>query len=316
MKFLIVGGGSIGQRHLSNLKQLGYNELFCYKRIVSAKFEQKFQCKVLTQFSEVSTLQPDAILICNPTSLHVDWVKIANELESHVFVEKPLTHSKEQLHYIRNKWKSKSVFFIGFMMRYHPLVQKIKELIDTDIIGKVYSARFEFGSWLPYWHPWEDYKTSYASKKDMGGGVINTITHELDLAQYFFGNPKQVKSVKSNFNILGIEVEELAESILIYDDKLVSLHVDYLQKDYDRNIKILGEKGKIIWDWHTNEVRVTLHKKDDMCFELQDFDVNQLYINELKHFIKLIENGELSHDLDFNHAISNTKLMLEIHKEN
>jgi len=316
VKFLIVGGGSIGQRHLSNLKQLGYNELFCYKRIVSAKFEQKFQCKVLTQFSEVSTLQPDAILICNPTSLHVDWVKIANELESHVFVEKPLTHSKEQLHYIRNKWKSKSVFFIGFMMRYHPLVQKIKELIDTDIIGKVYSARFEFGSWLPYWHPWEDYKTSYASKKDMGGGVINTITHELDLAQYFFGNPKQVKSVKSNFNILGIEVEELAESILIYDDKLVSLHVDYLQKDYDRNIKILGEKGKIIWDWHTNEVRVTLHKKDDMCFELQDFDVNQLYINELKHFIKLIENGELSHDLDFNHAISNTKLMLEIHKEN
>ena len=316
MKFLIVGGGSIGQRHLSNLKQLGYNELFCYKRIVSAEFEQKFQCKVLTQLSEVSILQPDIIVICNPTSLHVDWVNIANELESHVFVEKPLTHSKEQLHYIQNKWKRKSVFFIGFMMRYHPLVQKIKELIDTDIIGKVYSARFEFGSWLPYWHPLEDYKTSYASKKDMGGGVINTITHELDLAQYFFGNPKQVKSVKSNFNILGIEVEELAESILIYEDKLVSLHVDYLQKDYDRNIKILGEKGRIIWDWHTNEVRLTLHKKDDMCFNLLDFDVNQLYIDELKHFIKLTEKGELSHDLDFNHAISNTKLMLEIHKEN
>ena len=168
MKFLIVGGGSIGQRHLSNLKQLGYNELFCYKRIASDEFEQKFHCKVFTQLSEVSSLQPDAIVICNPTSLHIDWVNIANDLESHVFVEKPLTHSKEQLDYIQNKWKNKSVFFIGFMMRYHPLVQKIKELIDTDTIGKVYSSRLEFGSWLPYWHPWEDYKISYASKKDMG----------------------------------------------------------------------------------------------------------------------------------------------------
>jgi predicted dehydrogenase len=316
MIFLIVGGGSIGQRHLSNLKKIGYDSLFCFKRNFSIDFERKFHCKVLTQIIEVKSLIPDIIIVCNPTSLHVKWVDIANELGSHVFVEKPLTHSKEQLDYIKNKWESKSVFFIGFMMRYHPLVKKIKELIDNDIIGKIYSARLEFGSWLPFWHPLEDYRLSYASKKDLGGGVINTITHELDLAQYFFGNPKKVKSVKSNFNLLRIEVEELAESILIYDDKLVSLHVDYLQKDYDRNIKILGEKGRIIWDWHTNEVIVGLHKQDNMRFELKSFDVNQLYIEEIKHFIKIIEEGISSHDLDFKHAISNTELMLEIHKEN
>ena len=316
MKFLIVGGGSIGQRHLSNLKHLGYNELFCYKRNVSKEFEQKFQCKVLTQFSEVTSLQPDAIVICNPTSLHIEWVNIANELKFHVFVEKPLTYSKEQLDYIKNKWESKSVFFIGFMMRYHPLVQKIKELIDTDIIGKVYSARLEFGSWLPYWHPWEDYKTSYASKKNMGGGVINTITHELDLVQYFFGNPISMKSKKANFDFLDIEVEEIAESILIYEDKLVTLHVDFLQKDYDRNIKILGEKGRIIWDWHTNKVDVKLHKDTEEEHELNDFDVNQLYIDEMKDFINLIENNCINHPLDFKHAVSNTELMLEMHKEN
>ena len=198
MKFLIIGGGSIGQRHLSNLKQLGHNELFCLKRVNSLEFEEKFHCKVITEISEVEALNPDAIVICNPTSLHVEWVEIANRLQAHVFVEKPLTHSKEQLENIQKVWKNESVFFIGYMMRYHPLVQKIKELINIDIIGKVYSARLEFGSWLPYWHPWEDYKTSYASIKDMGGGVINTVSHELDLVQYFFGNPKKVKSVKSN----------------------------------------------------------------------------------------------------------------------
>ena len=201
------------------------------------------------------------------------------------------------------------------MLRYHPLVKKIKELIDSEKLGRIYSSRLEFGSWLPYWHSWEDYKISYASNKDMGGGVINTITHELDLAQYFFGNPQNVKSVKFNTNILDIDVEEIAESIFIYEDKLVSLHVDFLQKDYDRSVKILGEKGKIIWDWHTHIVHVQLHKDTDEKYELHDFDVNQLYIDEINDFINLIKTNTLNHSLDFDHAVSNTELMLAIHND-
>lgn len=314
MKFLIVGGGSIGQRHLKNLYSLGYQDLYCFKRSQSSEFETTFHCKVVTDVSEVEELIPDAIFICNPTSLHADWVEIAAKIGAHVFVEKPLTHSREDLDRIKSLWKEDKVFFIGFMLRYHPLVKKIKALLDEEKIGKVYSARLEFGSWLPYWHPWEDYKTSYASRKELGGGVVNTITHELDLAQHFFGTPKAIKSVKANYDILDIEVEELAESILVYNDKLVTLHVDYLQKDYDRNIKILGTDGKIVWDWHSNVVEVSLHKSLKEHYRLENFDVNQLYIDELQDFISCIEDQNLKHDLDFNHATTNAQLMLDIHR--
>jgi len=314
MKFLIIGGGSIGQRHLKNLLSLGYEDLYCFKRAPSIEFESKFHCKVITTLAEVEEIKPDAILICNPTSLHGQWIEISSKVGAHVFVEKPLTHSQQEIERIKACWNGNKVFFIGFMLRYHPLVIKIKELLDNDKIGKVYSARFEFGSWLPYWHPWEDYKTSYASNKELGGGVINTITHELDLAQYFFGTPVAVKSAKANYKILQIEVEELAESILVFNDKLVTLHVDYLQKDYDRNIKILGTDGKIIWDWHTNEVKVSLHRTLKESYVLEDFDVNQLYIDEIQEFITCIEENKLQHNLDFSHAVSNSKLMLDIHR--
>jgi len=314
MKFLIVGGGSIGQRHLKNLITLGYDDLYCYKRSQSSEFETAFQCKVITKVAEVEDLQPDAIFICNPTSLHGDWVEIAAKIGSHVFVEKPLTHSQDDLNRIKSSWKEDKVFFIGFMLRYHPLVKKIKALLKEEKIGKVYSARLEFGSWLPYWHPWEDYKTSYASIKELGGGVINTITHELDLAQHFFGTPSAIKSVKANFDILELEVEELAESILVYDDKLVTFHVDYLQKDYDRNIKILGIDGKIVWDWHTNVVKVSRHRSLEESYRLENFDVNQLYIDELQDFISNIENKKFKHDLDFSHAVTNCQLMLNLHR--
>jgi predicted dehydrogenase len=201
------------------------------------------------------------------------------------------------------------------MLRFHPLVQKIKAIIDSKELGPVYSARFEFGSYLPDWHPWEDHRTSYASRKELGGGVINTITHELDLIQYYFGEPISVQCTKATFGKLSIETEEIAEACFEYKDKLVTLHLDYLQKDYDRNIKILCDEGKIVWNWHENLVRVTRHKGEERMYTLKDFDVNQLYIDELKDFIGLIKssNSSVKHPLDFAHAQTNTSLMLLMH---
>ena len=200
------------------------------------------------------------------------------------------------------------------MLRYHPAVKKIKKLLNDQKIGKIFSARFEFGSWLPYWHPNENYKNSYASKKTLGGGVINTINHELDLIQYFFGEPTNIMTTKSNVGDLGIEVEDIAESILSFKDKIVSLHIDFLQKDYDRNIKILGSLGKIVWNWHENEIKIILHNKKNEYINIGEIDINQLYIDELIDFFELIKNMQIKHNLDFKYACLNTKIMLKMHK--
>lgn len=314
MNIVVVGGGSIGKRHLRNLKELNLGDLFCFRRSLDSSFEEEFFCTVLTQLDEVKKLHPDVLIVCNPTALHLEWIELANQLDIHLFVEKPMVDLESSLDRIKKSKPNNKVFFIGFMMRFHPLVKKIKELLEGDKIGEVYSARLEFGSFLPYWHPWEDYKDSYASKKELGGGVINTITHELDLAQYFFGEPKKISTIKSNFNNIGIEVEEIAESTLIYNDKLVTLHVDFLQQDYDRRITILGSKGKISWNWHDNLIEIELHKSFNEKIELQNFDVNQLYIDELKEFFELIERKCTEHELNLDHAINNTQLMIDMHK--
>src|SRR5690606_23850277 len=187
--------------------------------------------------------------------------------------------------------KTDKTFLIGFMLRYHPLVAQLKNLIDTKVLGTAYSARFEFGSYLPYWHPWEDYHASYASKRSLGGGVIRTITHELDLVQYFFGSPISVYANAMNFGKLGIEVEELSECILEYNDKVVTIHLDYLQKDYGRNITVLCDEGKLVWDWHSAKIRILKHK--DQAKEIgmtPNFDINDLYVSELRDFIHLVES--------------------------
>ena len=224
--------------------------------------------------------------------------------------------SLKDLQKIKNDFSDyPQIFFLGFMLRYHPLVKKIKDIIDSNVLGKVYSARFEFGSYLPFWHPLEDYKTGYAAVKKLGGGVINTITHELDLIQYFFGNPESVICDSKNLKKLNIEVEEIAEAIFGYHDKIVTLHLDYLQKEYDRNIKILCDDGKITWNWHDNKVIVKRYNEDAVEYPVATgFEVNQLYVDELKDFINLVKTANSNHLLNLDHAFSNTELLLRIHE--
>ena len=318
MRFLIIGGGSIGKRHIKNLQSLGYSEIYCLKRKKDEDFEKEFGIEAITSVNELHDSKIDAVFVCTPTSLHTQGIEIARKFDAAIFMEKPLINSRDGLQDIENNLSGyHKVFFIGFMLRYHPLVKKIKSIIDSNILGKVNSARLEFGSYLPFWHPWEDYKTSYVAIEKLGGGVINTITHELDLIQYFFGNPESVICDAKNLQKLNIEVEEIAEVIFEYNDKLVTLHLDYLQKEYDRNIRILCDDGKITWNWHDNKVVVKKYKEDVAEFPIANkFEVNQLYIDELKDFIGLIEDSEVNHPLNLKHAISNTELLLCMHQSN
>lgn len=316
MRFLIIGGGSIGKRHISNLQALGYSEIICLKRTKDTNFEGDLKVKVITSINELGSLKIDAVFVCTPTSMHLEGIEIATKLEAAIFMEKPLIHALSDLKQIKLILQNyDKIFFIGFMLRYHPLVKKIREIIDSNILGNVYYAHLSFGSYLPNWHPWEDYKISYASRKELGGGVINTITHELDLVQYFFGNPESVTCIAKNLNKLKIEVEEIAEASFEYNDKVVTLHLDYLQKEYDRNIKIFCDDGKITWDWHDKKLTIKKIKENTLEFKMEEsFDVNQLYIDEIKGFIKLVQDSKLHHPLDFEHAKTNTELMLLMHE--
>ena len=170
MKHLVLGGGSIGKRHLNNLHALGEKELFCFRRCYDKDFEKEYQCKVVTGYDEVKQLKPDILYVCNPTSLHSEGLKWAQELGAHLFMEKPLTHCEQHLQEIILRWNNQHVFFIGYVLRYHPLMKIMKEKLDEGVIGKVFSARFEFGSYLPNWHPEEDYREANPAKKSLGGG--------------------------------------------------------------------------------------------------------------------------------------------------
>ena len=313
MKVLIVGFGSIGRRHLNNLNKLGFKgELFCFRRKME-QIEGFPHVRILTTPLQVFDIRPDVMFICNPSHLHAKWINIAADLNCHTFVEKPVVTSISALDSLRKLRSSfaERVFFVGYMMRYHKGILALKKMLDDKLIGSVYHARVEFGGYLPSW-PYVDYKESYAARLDMGGGVILTISHEVDLVEYLFGESHELTAIKSRTKLLDISAEEMAEIIFNYEDKQVSLHLDYLQKDYRRNIRVLGDEGSLTWDW--NRSTITLKKIGELeneIFQIADFDVNDLYLDEVADFLDLIEKNRYTHALDFDFALHNTSTLLQ-----
>ena len=220
-----------------------------------------------------------------------------------IFIEKPLSNSMKDIHKLSKIVKNKKIkIMIGCNFRFHECIMKIKELLEKNKIGRVIFARVEWGSYLPDWHPYEDYTKSYASRKELGGGVTLTCIHEIDYLHWFFGNVDEVSSFTGKYSDLKMDADDLSAILLRFKNNIIAeIHLDHFQKPEFRNCKIVGTKGTIYWDSDTNEVRLFDKSKNKWIKQLnvKNYKRNDMYVNELEHFLKcVIEEKNTVNDLD------------------
>ena len=118
---------------------------------------------------------------------------------------------------------------VGYMMRFHPCIKKIKELLDNKKIGNILSAISIWGEYLPDWHPWEDYTASYAARRDWGWPWL-TLSHDIDILFWLFGKPERLKAFANYNSNLNIDTENAIDILLKYKNGIIAnIHLDYLQ---------------------------------------------------------------------------------------
>lgn len=288
LKALIVGYGSIGKRHESNLRNLGLRDIFFLR---SAR-GQKLPSDHFKDLGKALAKKPDIAIIANPTSLHVRAAAALAKYGIHLFIEKPLSHNEkgiaELIKIVENK---KLVTMVGYNFRFHPQLMQIKKFIETGAIGKVFSGRVQVGQYLPDWHRREDYSIGYAARKSLGGGVILTLIHEIDYLSWLLGKPKKVFCLADKVSNLKIDVEDVAEILIKYENGAIGeVHLDYLQRVPRRNLEIIGEEGTILWDYFAGEIKVfTVKDKKWTLYQIsKDFDRNQMFVWEMKHFLDCV----------------------------
>ena len=317
---LIVGYGSIGKRHLENFLQFKDIRLTVYTKRNDLQLLKKKGIKVSNSLTECLKENPDIGVIANETSLHTPIaIKLAKE-GLDLFLEKPLSNSLKDIEKLRAiVKKNKLITQMGCNLRFHPCIKKIKNLIEQQKIGKIISAQVQCCSYLPDYHRWEDYRKSYAARKDLGGGVILTQIHEIDYMYWFFQEVENVISMSGKFSDLDVTAEDYAPSLLKFKNKIIGeLHLDYFQRPEFRSCKIRGTKGEIYWDSVDNCVDVfNMNKKRwetkiDSGFS-NNLDTYSSYVEELKHFLKCVKRRkETINDLE--QGVTTLKIALAIKK--
>ena len=186
------------------------------------------------------------------------------------------------------------------MMRFHPLMKKIKKLIQKKQLGKIFYAYSVWSEHLPDWHPEEDYRKSYAGSKVLGGGSTLTLSHEIDLMCWFFGEIKEINTIKSYSSKLKIKSEFVTNHQIKFKNGVnVQIHLDYIQKPPERKMDIVGDLKKLSFDYYKNQIIITNRKGEEKIFRVKKFDRNQMFIDEMKNFLKSIsQNLKIESDID------------------
>ena len=332
INILFFGLGSIGQRHLRNLKKILPNKTKIFAHRVtehtplldnkgnktSGSIEKKFNISNIDNLNFIDKYNIDIVFITNPTSLHIKTIlKLKKLKNAYLFIEKPLDASlknyKNFLNFIK---KNKLQAFVGYNMRFHPGYLKIKKIVkERNFFKHINYSIFKCSENIKNNHSYEDYKKSYASRKDLGGGVCLTNIHEIDLMIDLFGDAQLIKSHSDKISDLKINVEDFSMSLyknFLFKKKLISLIIlDFFQINKERYIKIVCDKGELFLDLNNNYLKIMKKNKVKIFNFVKE--KNLMYMNELNFFLNLFKQGKKIPDqYNEKNAYKSLKLALKI----
>ncbi|MFI5113766.1 MAG: Gfo/Idh/MocA family protein [Terriglobales bacterium] len=296
MQGLVVGGGSIGKRHLQNLKLLGIDSLALVETDPERRAAVASELKIRSFADLTAGLNwpPDFVVVATPTHLHAEQTLTIVEKGLPVFVEKPLSHNAARLQQISDLVeRSRLISLVGCNMRFHPGPAQVKDLLEQNRIGHILFARLQAGSYLPSWRPSQDYRANYAAREETGGGCILDCIHEIDLANWYLGEVQNVFCVCGKLSSLEIATEDVAALVCRHESGALSeIHLDYVQRTYERDCQIVGEQGSIFWEFKNRQVSWFDAAGGQWTTFSQPpgWELNQMYVDEMKHFLECIRD--------------------------
>jgi len=305
VRVLIAGLGAIGQRHARNLRATWGDglELLAYRRrglpfVVtdtlerddSRTVESELGLTVFHDLDEALAARPDAVFVCTPSSLHLEVAQRAAAAGCHLFIEKPLSDSLSGVQQLRDTVHSNGLIaLIGCQWRFHPCVRWLADLMHTGQLGRLVRAEIDYGEHLQDWHPYEDYRTSYAARADLGGGVALTQIHDYDLAWWLFGAPRTVIASGGHLSTLEIDVEDTVDAVL---EGVVPVRVRqcFATRPPHRSLTVVGEHGTATVDLIAARARTDAHPAS--TFLAEHYQRNQMFLDVVRHFRDCLEGRE------------------------
>jgi predicted dehydrogenase len=299
-RILIVGTGSAGRRHLNLAK-----EFFPTAEIKVLKVDRPTNDlddveKTITTLEEALEFDPVIAIIANPSPLHIDVSISLASRGVHLLIEKPISNTLNGVSdLIRICQENNLVLMTGYNLRYSPSLITFRKYLLENYAGEVFSVRVDVGQFLPSWRPDLDYQHSVSAKKDLGGGVLLELSHELDYLRWIFGEIQWVNGILVRQSNLDIDVEDSAHLTLgtvpndIGRQIVISANLDFIRHDTTRNCIAICENGSLWWDGIVGEVYfMESGSRTWQVIFSEKFSKDYTYRQEWANFIQCVNENE------------------------
>jgi predicted dehydrogenase len=320
MKFLIVGLGSMGKRRIRNLKYLKAGEIIGFDTLEARRkeAEEKYGIKTYDNFDNAMKEQPDSLIISTPPDLHVKYALEAARRNKHFFMEASVVD--DGMDELITVCRSKNIVAApSCTMRFQPSIKKMKELVDSKVIGNILLFSHHSGQYLPDWHPWEDYRKFYVAKKATGA-AREIVSFELVWLEWVFGEIDTVSCFKGKLSSLDIDIDDAYQCIMEFKNKVLgNMLVDVISRVAERSCEIYGEKGNIRWEWGSG---VKVYTSDDKKWKeyaeqagtrVAGYDekiAEEPYVEEIGTFVRAVK-GEIKYP----YTLEEDKRVLDVLKD-
>ncbi|MCP9451754.1 MAG: Gfo/Idh/MocA family oxidoreductase [Nitrospira sp.] len=299
MRALIIGFGSIGQRHATNLRAiLNPVELVVLRR--EGRMDsaiRDLRAYVVKDLETALNSRPDFAVVATPSARHIDVLLPLLESGVPCYVEKPIVSRRDDLRKLASLLAGLTdvpITHAGCNLRYMPSLLKLRQLVVDGVIGNVVRASLQAGQWLPDWRPGRDYRATYSAQSSEGGGVVLDLMHEIDAARWLFGDFDRVFGIAGKLSSLDISAEDTACLVLgkRTGGPVVTIGLDYVSRCRLRRYEIIGEKGTLIWDFSLARLElITNSSVTPIKCTNDDFDMGKTYVTAMREFVEGVEHN-------------------------
>jgi len=298
-RVLIVGLGSIGKRHARLAREVAPKAEIVGLRQRGGSDALSLVDHCVTNLDEALKLRPQAAVIANPSSQHLQMAVPLAEAGVHLLIEKPISNSMEGVPELIDVCNARGLTLVtGYNLRHLPSLQRFRFLVREGRVGRVLSVRADVGQFLPSWRPGVDYRETVSGRSELGGGVLLELSHEIDYLRWLLGEVEWVSAITSRQSDLEIDVDDTAHLVMGFAPQsngfsvVAALNMDFLRHDTTRQCTVVGETGSLRWDGLAGTVEV--FEKGGGCWTTlftEESVPDGSYLAEWRDFLDSIATG-------------------------
>jgi predicted dehydrogenase len=227
------------------------------------------------------------------------YAQIFADNKSSIFIEKPISTSPNGIkNLIKTCEQNRTVLQVGYNLRFSVSLQKFKEIVGSRQLGVLQKIECETGQYLPDWRPESDYRVGVSARKELGGGVLLELSHEIDYLRWIFGEVIWVSGELTTESDLEIDVEDTARFKMGFHDVsdlnglVANVTLDFVRRTPSRICRVYGSIANLEWNGLTGEVSIFEHNKNAWEKIYTDpNDLNKTYELEWLSFIDSVNTG-------------------------